>query len=237
MYSFNSRIRYSEVDKDQCLTLGGIINYFQDCSTFQSEDIGLGIEYLTSVNRVWVVSSWQVVVNRYPKLGEAITIGTWAYDFQGFIGYRNFVMKDEHDEMIACANSVWAYLDTETGKFARAGDREIQGYVQEPKLDMEYADRKIRLSGEGIELKKIKVQEHHLDTNMHVNNEQYIKLALRLLPKHREIKHMRAEYKKSAVLGDSMYPILYTEEQNKKFTIALCDEAKKPYTIVEFITQ
>mgnify|MGYP000603361539 CR=1 FL=1 len=34
-YSFTSRIRYSEIGEDGNLTLPGLINYFQDCSTFQ----------------------------------------------------------------------------------------------------------------------------------------------------------------------------------------------------------
>lgn len=33
MYSFESRIRYSEVDQNQELSVTGIINYLQDCST------------------------------------------------------------------------------------------------------------------------------------------------------------------------------------------------------------
>jgi len=231
MYNFESRIRYSEVDSSQYLTLEGIINYFQDCSTFHSEDIGLGIDYLVSVDRVWVLSSWQIVVNRYPKLGEQVTIGTWPYEFQGFIGCRNFVMKDATGLMIAYANSVWAYLDTSSGRFARLGEREIQGYALSPKLDMEYAPRKIKLPENGKALKPIKVQEHHLDTNLHVNNEQYIKMALRLLPKHDEIKQVRAEYKKSAVLSDLLKPILF--EENGKFIVALCDENDAPYAIIE----
>lgn len=47
MYTFGSRVRYSETDECGRLTLTGIMNYLQDCSTFQSEDIGLGISYLT----------------------------------------------------------------------------------------------------------------------------------------------------------------------------------------------
>ena len=30
MYAFDSRIRYSEIDYDEKITLPGIINYFQD---------------------------------------------------------------------------------------------------------------------------------------------------------------------------------------------------------------
>ena len=35
MYSFDSRIRYSETDADGRLTPEKLIDYFQDCSTFQ----------------------------------------------------------------------------------------------------------------------------------------------------------------------------------------------------------
>ena len=46
MYTMKQRVRYSETDHTKHLTLTGIVNYFQDCSTFQSEDIGVGIEFL-----------------------------------------------------------------------------------------------------------------------------------------------------------------------------------------------
>lgn len=46
MYSFKSRVRYSEVDSFGRLSTFAAINYLQDCSTFQSEDIGLGIKNL-----------------------------------------------------------------------------------------------------------------------------------------------------------------------------------------------
>ena len=46
MYTFESRIRYSETDSDGKLAMASLINYFQDCSTFQSEDLGLGVECL-----------------------------------------------------------------------------------------------------------------------------------------------------------------------------------------------
>ena len=74
MYAFDSRIRYSETDSEGYLTLDALLNYFQDCSTFHSEDVGLGIGYMKEIGQVWVLSSWQIVVNRYPKLGEKVKI-------------------------------------------------------------------------------------------------------------------------------------------------------------------
>ena len=41
MYQFKSRVRYSETGVDARLSLMGIMNYMQDCSTFQSEDCGV----------------------------------------------------------------------------------------------------------------------------------------------------------------------------------------------------
>ena len=103
MYSFNSKVRYSEVGEDKKLSLNGIINYFQDCSTFQSEELKVGVDVLEELHRVWVLSSWQIVVERYPDLCEEITIATWPCYFQSFCGYRNFVMKDRKGQMLAYA--------------------------------------------------------------------------------------------------------------------------------------
>ena len=73
-YSFDSCVRFSEVGEDQKLTLGSVINYFQDCSTFQSESLGAGVEFLRKQHRVWVLSSWQVVIERYPALLMVLSV-------------------------------------------------------------------------------------------------------------------------------------------------------------------
>ena len=84
MYSFTSRIRFSEVDTHLNLTLGSVVDYFQDCSTFHSEAVGMNIARLSAMKRAWILSSWQIVPVRFPKLGEKVTISTWPYDFHGF---------------------------------------------------------------------------------------------------------------------------------------------------------
>lgn len=71
-YSFKGRVRYSEIGENGCLTLPGIQDYYQDCCTFQSESIGQGMEVLENRQRAWVLSSWQIIVERYPKMGESI---------------------------------------------------------------------------------------------------------------------------------------------------------------------
>ena len=80
MYEIKTRVRLSEVSADGCMTLPGIINTFQDASIFQSEDLGVGTKYLEEHKKAWILSSWQVEVRRYPKLGgnrQHIYMGQW----------------------------------------------------------------------------------------------------------------------------------------------------------------
>ena len=46
MYKMNGRVRYSECGIDNKLRISAIINYFQDCTTENSEQIGVGHDYL-----------------------------------------------------------------------------------------------------------------------------------------------------------------------------------------------
>ena len=231
MYSFDSCVRYSEVGEDKKLTLNGMINYFQDCSTFHSEELQVGVGKLEALQRVWVLSSWQIVFDRYPSLCERIRISTWPYQFQGFLGWRNFTMTDGDGRMLAWANSLWTFLDTQTGRPARVPEEIENAYELEERLDMNYASRKLPMPMGGETGDPFAVQKHHLDTNHHVNNGQYIQMAREYVPEDFRIRQMRAEYKKSALLGDMIYPV--TAFEDGRYTIGLCDELGKPYAVVE----
>ncbi len=238
MYSFNSRIRYSEVDKNAELTLESLINYFQDCSTFQTQDGPASMEYLKEKGFAWVLSSWQIEINRYPKLCENVVIGTVPYDLKGFFGLRNFFMDTEEGERLAVANSVWTLFDFEKGVPARITPEIVTAYPVGEKLPMNYESRKIAIPND-VEPRageEIVVRRHHLDTNNHVNNGQYVGMALdSLSDKARKVSQMRAEYKKQALLGDVLYPDIFKVSQDDKtsYTINLKGEDGSSVCVVE----
>lgn len=235
MYEFKSRVRYSEVGEDKKLTLNSIINYFQDCSTFQSEELGVGLACLEERKHAWILSSWQIVIARYPELTEEITVGTWPYEFGIFSGTRNFIMKDAAGKPLAYANSLWIYLNMETGRPDRVPEDILAKYHLEEKYPMNYASRKVPMPIEAEPGEAFPVKKHHLDTNHHVNNGQYIAMAKDFLPDGIVICEMRTEYKKSALLGDMIYPWIQKTEEG--CVVALCDEQKKPYAVVELKTK
>lgn len=232
MYSFESRIRYSETDSTGSLTLLSLLNYFQDCTTFHSEDVKVGLEYLKEKHLVWVLSAWQIEVLRYPQMGESVKISTIPYEFRKFFGSRSFLMQTADGELLAKANSLWTLLDTDTFKPSLPTEEMKQAYVLGEKVAMDREGRKIIFPAEFEQMEPIEIKKHHLDTNNHVNNGQYISMAMEYLPEQFQLNGFRAEYKKQAFLGDLLYPQVVVTEG--KCVVNLVDGDGKSYVTAEF---
>ncbi len=231
MYTFQSRIRYTELNhRKGTMDPSAIINYFQDCSTFQSEDLNIGLSYLKEQKRFWLLTSWQLHIHKQGRLGEHITVGTWPYDFKGFYGYRNFIMKNKEGELLAVADSIWANIDMETGVPFKIPEN--HGYVLEPPYPMEHMGRKVSIPDRLEPLAPFPVRKSNIDSYNHVNNGQYIKMAEEFLPEDFNVSLLRVEYRKQALLGDIIYPMI--ARKDKTCTIVLSDDSGKPYTILEF---
>ena len=235
MFYFDSRIRYSECDSNCKLTLEDLLNYFQDASTFQSEDLGVGFAYLVPRNLVWVLASWQIEIKRMPALGERVEIGTMPYDFKGFLGYRNFFMRTKEGEMLAKASSLWTLLNFDTMKPTMPTQEMLDYYPIEPRLEMDYSSRKIVVGEDGQKQEPVVVRKQYLDSNNHVNNAQYVSIAGDYMPEDFTIGGLRVEYKKQAHLNDVLVP--YVVKSSDKVVVSLRDENDAVYVNAEFSAQ
>lgn len=232
MFSFESKVRYSEIDFTNHLPAWAIVDYFQDCSNFHSESDGVGLKFLNENNATWLLTSWQIEIKRSPSLCEKIKISTWPYEFKGFFGYRNFLMEDENGNPLAYANSTWVYFNVKTQRPQKADADFASIYGLEAPYKMEYLDRKLRLPDDAIPGEKFRVMREHLDTNMHVNNVQHIKLAENLLPLDFDISRVRVDYRNQAFPNSIITPM--TSYTDGVFTVGLCNDEGKPYSIVSF---
>ena len=73
-------------------------------------------------------------------------------------------------------------MDTVKMMPARPNEQMLAGYVLSDKYPMEYAPRKISVPGNGQAMEPFVVRPHHLDTNKHVNNGQYVRMAMEYVP-------------------------------------------------------
>ena len=233
MYSFDSRVRYSEVSRDGKLSLCSAVHYMQDCAIFHSESVGEGVRELKEESRVWLLSSWQIEVGRRPSLGERLNISTWACGFKAMYGYRNFVISGEGGGQDIRAYSIWSYLDVSTGRPVRVSKELMERYGLEAPLDMEEGGRKIQIP-EGLVIRdEFPVQRFQIDTNGHVNNAQYIQMAAPFLPEDGEIGRLRVEYKKAAVYGDRIQAA--EKSGGGKHTVVLGSPKRQVFAVVEAV--
>lgn len=232
MYQLKSKVRYSEMNTKGRLTYHALLNYLQDSSTLHPEELGESGKELFAKNMAWVLSFWQICIEDMPNGSEDICVSTWPYQTKGLLGLRNFCMENEKGERIVKANSIWVLIDPRNGRPLRITDEVSSHYPDEPKLEMEYCDRKIAVPSIYEEMPAITVPKYFIDTNNHVNNAKYVMVAEEYLPAEYEVKEIRVEYKKAAVLGDVMVPRVTITEQDA--TVVLADETGNAYAVVQF---
>lgn len=236
MYSYEIKVGYSSTDTDLKMTIPAILDCFQDAATFESEVGKINMEYLRNHHLAWLLGSWQIVILRRPYINEQIKVTTFPYDFKGFLGYRNYTLTTTEGEMLVKASSIWTLIDTQKLHPAKPDEEILNGYEIAERLEMDYAPRKIALSGESKEMEAFKVCRYQIDSNRHVNNVEYIRMAMEFLPDtekfNEQVQELRAEYKKAAHAGDMIVPVVYYGE--KKLRVQLNDREGGTYAVVEF---
>lgn len=230
-YRFKQRVRYSEINAQNRLGISQIVNYFQDCSSFQSEDLGNGFAVLDQKHRAWFLLSWHIVIEQSPVFGQEISIGTWAYDWKKIYGYRNFDIQDESGTRMAYADSIWLYTNTETGTPERIDEEEVKLYGKSPRIDMGKISRKIALPKEYEPLEPFRITTANIDTNQHVNNAQYLKFAEEYIPNDFLVHEIFVEYRQAATLHDMIYPRITRKEEG--YFVQLCNQEGSPYVIIK----
>ena len=231
-FEFAAHIRYSETTHEGVMSLPALIEIFQDCSIFHSEKIGYGPERLKAAHKAWVLTHWHVVVDRYPRLNELVTVGTYANRFKTVSAGRNFYLRDADGFLIARANSSWGFIDLVAGKPVRPSADHIDAYRMGTPLDMPSEDRRIAMPESLEPGEPLTVRRDLIDTNEHVNNSQYVRIALGALPGEVQAKRLRVDYRRSATLDDAIVPHVALEPD--RAVVALRDGEGATYGVVEF---
>lgn len=235
MFTTKTRVTASTTGPDGRLTLVSIVNMMQDCSQLWLESEPLVKDYFLNNGLSLVISSRQIDVINYPSYGEELEVVTSVYECNKYFGSRNTCLKGQKNgRLYAKSWSIGVFIDLETGKPARLSERALTSLTYDPKLAMNYLDKRISLPlSSSREYAPIAVQRSDIDFNRHVNNAQYIRMAYNCLAPEQCINRMRVEYKMPSRLGDIIVPHVYQEE-NSPTLVVLANTEAKPYAYVEF---
>ena len=198
IYEQDFIVRYSEVDKDNEITLISVVNYFQEIGCLHSDSLGVTIGGPVG----WVIIQWKVkMLFTDVKWNDKIKVRTWPSGIMGPYFLRDYEMY-KGDKLIAIGTSKWVLVDGNTHSLIKPDDS--------IKNKFSVVDKKVfnvpmdRLKPLEDFTKKIvhKVNNIDLDTNEHVNNIKYIELAYSMLCEKKN--YVEVMYKHSTVFGEEI---------------------------------
>ena len=77
-----------------------------------------------------------------------------------------------------------------------------------------------RLCGDG----GVTIAKHHIDTNHHVNNAQYVEIAREVLPAEIEVGELGWSVRRRTVCGDVVYPHVSRTDEGYGFSLVMSRE-------------
>ena len=225
MYSLKYKVTTSTCDSEGRLKLYSALQMMQDCSEMWIDSEPGVKEYFVAQNMAQLLASRQVEIIRVPEYKEELTVTTSVYGMKPMFGFRNTYIYDAEGKPCYKTWSMGAFVDKANGKLKRVDDATIASMTLEPQLEMNYGDRRIILPRDGGEAQEpYKVLRADIDYNKHMNNANYVRIAMELLPEGFEVKCLRVEYRVAAKLGDVLVPVVYKVEGRFIVAISVGDD-------------
>ena len=232
MYSLKYKVTTSTCDSEGRLKLYSALQMMQDCSEMWIDSEPGVKEYFVAQNMAQLLASRQVEIIRVPEYKEELTVTTSVYGMKPMFGFRNTYIYDAEGKPCYKTWSMGAFVDKANGKLKRVDDVTIASMTLEPQLEMNYGDRRIILPRDGGEAQEpYKLLRADIDYNKHMNNANYVRIAMELLPEGFEVKCLRVEYRVAAKLGDILVPVVYNVEGRFIVAISVGDDVS---AIIEF---
>ena len=215
MYSLKYQVTTSTCDSEGRLKLYSALQMMQDCSEMWLDSVPEVKQYFSDQNMAQLLASRQVEVLRIPCFKESLTVTTSVYEVKPMFGFRNTFIYDAAGKPCYRTWSMGAFVDKANGKLKRMDAATIATMQMEPKLEMNYLDRRIILPKEGgVTAADVPVMKADIDYNRHVNNANYIRMAMELLPDDFSVRGLRVEYRVAAKIGDILTPTVYNISDN-----------------------
>ena len=232
MYSLKYKVTTSTCDSEGRLKIFSALQMMQDCSEMWIDSEPAVKQYFTEQNMAQLLATRQVEIVRVPEYKEELTVTTSVYGMKPMFGFRNTFIYDAQGKPCYKTWSMGAFVDKAAGKLKRVDDATIQSMTLDPKLDMDYKDRRIILPKDGGEvLEPIKVRRADIDYNKHLNNANYVRIAMELLPEDFVVSGLRVEYRVAAKLGDMLVPTIYRHDNAIIISLSIGEEVS---AIIEF---
>jgi len=222
------QIRPQQVDFQSRITMTALGSILLTTAGYNADDNGFGVRRLQELNCTWVLSRLAIEMNRTPEQYETIHVETWIKEVGRLESTRNFCIRDEKNEIIGNACTVWAMIDMKT---RRAKDlQSLVGIHEFATGEVGLIEKPVKIGTvEGEEYEGFKVKYSDIDINGHVNSTRYIQWISDCFTldcyRNCTIKRFEINYA-NEILFDEFVEIVRYEQEPRDFRFEIRNENK-----------
>lgn len=172
-FEYSMKIPFDMSDVNGFIKIPQLILLSLQVSGMQSIELGMSDMYiLENYNLVWIITDYNMKIDRLPVFDEKITIETYAMSHNRLFCYRAFNIKDEAGNTIIEMVATFVLMDRDTRKVHPVMSVITDAFDSEFSKTMLRGPRFKELEG-GVE-QEYRVRFYDLDMNGHVNNSKYL---------------------------------------------------------------
>ncbi|MDY2839089.1 MAG: thioesterase [Treponema sp.] len=227
------KLSFSQCDATYKMSWNEILRFTSDNAGEDFSMRNMDWPFLQSKGIVLIVSRISFHVCKMPVADQLITLKTWESAAMGPLCTRNYEIFDSvTNEPLIKGQSLWTILDLNNKKIIPAKNYTYRpipvntvnfeglkcGKIPAPETMESLGSRKIVFSD--------------LDSNGHTNNAKYINFAIDALPEEfqrKQIKDMRLNYSKEAMLGQILELKGHYDSEAGKYTVFGCVDGSSSF--------
>lgn len=145
----------------------------QEMAMEHSGILGAGYYHLRGMNLAFALTRTELRMNRYPRLGDKVTIRTWAAPIMKWMYPRHFIFEDEAGQQLGVASTIWVLLDLNERKMVAPSALDVDIATGDLPAPMRMPG-KAASPAEDCPVREYLPGYSEIDINGHVNNTRYI---------------------------------------------------------------
>lgn len=217
VYQEKKRVACYESDSTEKMLPTTAMNYFQEASTNQGNQLGLGGDYLKANNLAWFLVKYVIRFNDYPRYQDEVTITTRATGMDKFCATRRFTIEDASGAESVIADTQWLLINRDTEKMERIDEHPEMDAYQCFEKGQPIFKKIAKINQIDLE-KSFSVRFLDIDFNKHVNHVKYLAWAIEVLPlevvKTKQLSEAKMVYKAQCFYGDQIRALGQQLEEN-----------------------
>ncbi|MCM0041631.1 MAG: thioesterase [Algoriphagus sp.] len=155
------------------LSLHALADLFQEIAWKHADSQGFGRNLLDQ-QLMWVLSRLEIKVSQFPRWGDSLRIFTGGRGQAGAFAFREFLVWDQHEGVVARAMSSWLLVHIEKKRILKP-ESVLPNSLFDPQAAPAWQPAKLEALGPKIACSIIQVQHSDLDLYNHVNHTSYIR--------------------------------------------------------------